>query len=165
MPGFFQFPQEYVAAVRADGAILAPAGLIAGVTSVAAKPNETIMLFGTGFGPTLPATLPNQVITEAAPTANPVKVQIHNQQATVTFASLTGAGLYQINVTVPDLEDGDYPVTAEVGGIRTAKFARIRIERQSSARAAKRSRKLDADQKAYLALIRKIRKGLASAAV
>jgi protocatechuate 3,4-dioxygenase, beta subunit len=161
MPGFFQFPQEYVAAVRADGTILAPAGLIAGVTSVAARPTETIMLFGTGFGPTLPATLPNQVITDPVPTANPVKIQIHNQQATVTYAGLTSAGLYQINVTVPELEDGDYPVTAEVGGVRTAKFARIRVQRQASVSAAKRPRKLDADQKAYLALIRKIRKGMA----
>jgi hypothetical protein len=122
------------------------------------------MLFGTGFGPTIPATLPNQIVTEAAPTANPVKVQIHNQQAAVTFAGLTSAGLYQINVTVPALEDGDYPITAEVGGVRTAKFARIRIERQASARATKRPRNLDADQKAYLALIRKIRKGLRPAA-
>ena len=118
MPGFFQFSQEYVAAVRADGTIL---------DSVAARPGETISLFGTGFGPTLPATLPNEVITEPVPTANPVKVQIHNAPAAVTFAGLTSAGLYQINVTVPDLPDGDYPITAEVGGVRTAKFARIRI--------------------------------------
>jgi len=120
MPGFFQFPQEYVAAVRADGTIL---------DSVAARPGETISLFGTGFGPTLPARLPNEVITEPVPTANPVKVHIHNVQAPVTFAGLTSAGLYQINVTVPDLPDGDYPVTAEVGGVRTAKFARLRVQK------------------------------------
>ncbi len=118
MPGFFQFPQEYIAAVRADGTIL---------DALAARPGETISLFGTGFGPTLPATLPNEAITEPVPTANPVKVHIHNEPAAVTFAGLTSAGLYQINVTVPDLPDGDYPVTAEVGGVRTAKFARIRI--------------------------------------
>jgi uncharacterized protein (TIGR03437 family) len=155
MPGFFQFPQEYAAAVRADGTIIAPAGLIAGVTSVAARPNEKIMLFGTGFGPTLPATLPDQVITEPAPTANAVKIQIHNQPAAVTFAGLTSAGLYQINVTVPDLPDGDYPITAEVGGVRTAKFARIRIQRQTTAARKKKPAKLNRDQKFYLALIRK----------
>lgn len=128
-PGFFQFPQEYAAAVRPDGTILAPSGLLDGVDSVAARPGETIMLYGTGFGPTLPVTLPNQVIAEPVSTANPVKVQIHNQQATVSFAGLTSAGLYQLNVVVPDLEDGDYPVTAEVGGVRTAKVVRLRIQR------------------------------------
>ena len=154
--GILQFPQEYVAAVRSDGTILAPVGSLPG-ESVAARPNETIMLFGTGFGPTLPATLPNQVVTEPVPTANPVKVQIHNQQAAVTFAGLTSAGLYQINITVPDLADGDYPITAEVGGVRTAKFARLRIQRQSSAAEGSQV----CDRKSYLALIRKIRKGLA----
>jgi hypothetical protein len=41
--------------------------------------------------------------------------------------------LYQFNVTIPDLADGDHAVTAEVGGVRTGKIGRIRVQRQMSA--------------------------------
>jgi len=46
----------------------------------------------------------------------------------VSSATLTSAGMYQFSVTIPDLPDGDYPVTAVVGGVRTKSVARIRIK-------------------------------------
>ena len=118
-PGFFQFPGENAAAVRADGAYIGPAGLFEGITTVAARPGETILLYGTGFG-------------TASTAANTIRVQIHNQQAPVAFAGLVSPGLFQFNVTVPDLADGDYPVTAEVGGVRTGKFVKLRVARQTA---------------------------------
>ncbi len=130
-PGFFQFPDENIAAVRADGVYVGPENLLTGQSTVAAQPNDILLLFGTGFGPTSPAWAPNQVLTSALPTANPVRVQIHNQQVAVTFAGLVSAGVYQFNVTVPDLPDGDYPVTAEVAGVRTAKIVKLRIQRRT----------------------------------
>ena len=132
-PGFFQFADENIAAVRADGALLGPAGLIAGATTVPARPNDVVLLYGTGFGPTSPASVPSQAITGPLPTANSVRVQIHNQLVPVAFAGLVSPGLYQFNITVPDLPNGDYPVTAEIAGVRTAKFAKLRIERASAA--------------------------------
>jgi protocatechuate 3,4-dioxygenase beta subunit len=135
MPGFFQFPSEYVAAVRSDGALIGPANLIAGATTVPARPGDAVLLYGTGFGPATPVTVPGQVLTAPAPTATPVRIRIHNADVPVAFAGLTSAGLYQINITIPDLADGDYPVTGEVEGVRTAKFARIRIQRSASANA------------------------------
>jgi uncharacterized protein (TIGR03437 family) len=56
-PALFTFSQQggkYVAAVRADGAYIAPANLIAGLMTLPAKPGDTILLYGTGFGPTTP---------------------------------------------------------------------------------------------------------------
>jgi uncharacterized protein (TIGR03437 family) len=56
-PALFTFSQQggrYAAAVRADGAYLAPPNLISGLVMVPAKPGDTILLFGTGFGPTIP---------------------------------------------------------------------------------------------------------------
>lgn len=132
-PGFFEFPNQYAAAVRTDGAYLGPDGLFTGLTTVAARPGDTILLYGTGFGPTNPATSPSQMPSAPAPTANAVKVQIHNQSAEVTFAGLVSPGLYQFNVKVPDLADGEYPVTAEVGGVRTTKFVKLRVARQTAA--------------------------------
>ena len=54
-------------------------------------------------------------------------IRIGNVNANVLFAGLVGVGLYQFNVTIPDLPDGDHPVAAAVGGVRTQSVARIRI--------------------------------------
>jgi protocatechuate 3,4-dioxygenase beta subunit len=132
IPGFFQFPDENVAAVRSDGTLLGPANLIQGATTVPARPGDTMLLFGTGFGPTSPGISPSTVPTVPLPTANPVRIRIHTQTLTPTFAGLVSPGQYQFNIVVPDLPDGDYPVTAEVAGVRTLKFAKLRIERANS---------------------------------
>jgi uncharacterized protein (TIGR03437 family) len=58
-----------------------------------------------------------------------VTIRIGTAQATLTYAGLTSAGLYQFNVLVPDLPSGDYPVVAQINGIRTSSAARIRIQR------------------------------------
>jgi protocatechuate 3,4-dioxygenase beta subunit len=130
-PGFFQFPDENIAAVRLDGAYIGPANLLTGQSTVPARPNDVLLLFGTGFGATNPGSAPNQVVSSSLPTANAVRVQIHNQQAPVSFAGLVSAGVYQFNITVPDLPDGNYPVIAEVAGVRTAKIVKLRIQRQT----------------------------------
>ena len=132
MPGFFQFPQEYVAAVRADGAYLGPAGLMDGVATVPAQPNDTVMLFGTGFGATSPDTPAGQEVRTAAPLANTVKIRIDTTPANVAYAGLTGVALYQFNITIPDLPDGDHAVTASINGVRTQKIGRLRIQRSAS---------------------------------
>ncbi|MEZ5352318.1 MAG: IPT/TIG domain-containing protein [Bryobacteraceae bacterium] len=137
MPGFFQFPSEYVAAVRSDGALIGPANLITGAATVPAKPGDAVLLFGTGFG--------------TATTS--VKIHIHDTGVPVAFAGIISPGLHQINITVPDLTDGDYPVTAEVNGVRTAKFARIRIQKQTTANAVR----TPAAAEPYAALLAQIR--------
>jgi len=136
-PGFFQFPNENAAAVRANGTLVGPANLMDGATTVPARPGETILLYGTGFGPTSPQVAANQTFPSPLPTANSVRVQIHNQLVPVAFAGLVSPGLYQFNVTVPEnLPDGDYPVSAEMAGVRTAKVLKLRIERAAAANAA-----------------------------
>ncbi|MBI2689454.1 MAG: hypothetical protein HYX27_24365 [Acidobacteria bacterium] len=159
MPGFFQFPGENVAAVRADGTLIGPANLVSGVTTVPAKPGETIQLFGTGFGPTTPGVNAGTVVTAPLQTSTPVTVQIDSQAAQVTYAGMTSAGLYQINVTVPsNLADGDYPVTAEVSGVRTLKLAKLAVAKSVSAKITAPARRLNrTDQQQFLALVRRIR--------
>ena len=61
-----------------------------------------------------------QVFSGAAPTTNPVTVLINNVSVTPSFAGLAGAGLYQINVTIPSgAGTGDVPLRAMVGGAQT----------------------------------------------
>ena len=55
----------------------------------------------------------------AAPADGVVTATIAGQRAAVQFAGLTGAGLYQINVVVPDVPNGDQPVVVTAGGVGT----------------------------------------------
>ena len=80
----------YIAAEHANGALIGPAATITGATP--AEPGETIVLFATGFGPTLAAG----GVLAVTPT-----IAIDGIAADVTFAGLVGPGLYQLNVVVP----------------------------------------------------------------
>jgi len=130
-PWFFLLDAKHVAAIilRSDGSgaygggsydILGPTGTSLGYPTVAAKAGDLVELFGTGFGPTNPAVLAGQAFSGAAPTTNPVTIEIDNLSVTPPFAGLSGPGLYQINLTVPSgLGTGDIALQATVGGVRT----------------------------------------------
>lgn len=153
MPGFFLLGQEYVAAVRSDGAYLGPTGLIEGLTTVPAQPGDQITLFGTGFGPTTPAVPAGETVSGPAALTNSVAIHIDTTPVTPSFAGLSGVGLYQFNLTAPDLPDGDHSVWARVGNVATQKIARLRIQRQSTASRA--TGKVDL-AKRYLDLARRL---------
>jgi uncharacterized protein (TIGR03437 family) len=130
-PTLFTFSQQrgkYVAAVRADGAYLGPANLIAGLTTVAAKPGDTILLYGTGFGSTTPASPAGQV-TSPAPLANQVTLWIGGAATTTQYAGLVSPGLYQFNLVVPDVANGDQAVVAQIGGKATQTGAFLAVQR------------------------------------
>jgi uncharacterized protein (TIGR03437 family) len=120
-PGFFKFDPEdrkYIAATHVNGAFLGKTTLYPGLTTPAAK-GETIVLYGTGFGPTEPAA-PNGETVSTPGMVTGVTVTIGNVPATVSFAGLTGSGLYQLNVVVPaSAPSGDAEVIATVGGVST----------------------------------------------
>lgn len=128
-PAFFWMPSgTYVAALHADYTYVGKAGLIAGVTSTPAKPGETILIYGTGFGPTNPALPCAHPVTTPAVLANSVRVTIGGVAAPVAYAGLVGAGLYQFNVTVPNVPDGDAAVLAQIGGVQTQAGVSITIQ-------------------------------------
>jgi len=83
------------------------------------KPGETLTLFGVGFGPTTTPVLAGQVFSGAAPTSTPVTITIGGVQANVQFAGITEAGLYQINLVVPNAPAGDQLVMGTVDGFQT----------------------------------------------
>jgi uncharacterized protein (TIGR03437 family) len=100
--------------------VLGPTGNSLGYPTVAAKPGDAVELFGSGFGPTNPSVSPGKAFSGAAPTTNPVTLHINKVSVTPTFAGLSGAGLYQINLTVPSgLGTGEVPLQATVGGVET----------------------------------------------
>ena len=92
----------------------------ASTTSRPAQPGEIVSIFGTGFGPTSPATPAGQLVS-AAPLsgASPLQVTIGGVPASLQLAGIVAPGEYQLNVTIPQLADGDQPIVATVGGLST----------------------------------------------
>lgn len=131
-PAFFLFDPEdrkYIAATHADGKLLGKTSLYPGSTTPA-KPGEVVVLYGTGFGPTNPAIPSGELVTTAGRLTTPVSVRFGSMSGEVSFAGLTAAGLYQINVKVPDAApDGDIAVVAEIGGVSSPDTAFLTIQK------------------------------------
>lgn len=124
-PAFFapfaQGDRFYVTAVALDGALIGNKAVDTRVAR-AARPGETILLFGSGFGATAPAVAAD-IVVQGSP-ALVTKPAIRLGETVATFAgngNLVAAGLYQFNLTIPaTLAAGDYAIVAEIGGIRSA---------------------------------------------
>jgi uncharacterized protein (TIGR03437 family) len=120
-PAFFLWPgSQAVATHNADGSLAVKNGTYAGTTTVAAKPGEVLVLWGTGFGPTTPPVAAGiQVPGDTIHNTSPVSIKIGSADALVYGAALapTFAGLYQVAIQVPALADGDYPIKATVSGV------------------------------------------------
>ncbi len=133
-PAFFIFNNDkYIAARHADFSLLGPTSLYPGSTTPA-KPGDTILLYGTGFGQTTPATPNGQIFpgaSDGAPkTANNVTVRFGGTTVSPSFAGLTATGEFQINVQVPDsAPNGDIQVIATVGGVSSLTGAFITVHK------------------------------------
>jgi len=117
-PEFFVWAQHgtnYAAARHADGTLVGPAGQ----GSRPAQVGEEIELYATGFGATNPPVSPAQLISQAVPLAGTPTVSIGGVSAVVNAANLVGAGLYQLNVTIPSVPTGDQTVQAQIAGFQS----------------------------------------------
>jgi uncharacterized protein (TIGR03437 family) len=119
-PAFFQWPGNQAVATRQDFTWAVKNGTFSSTTTVAAKPGEVIILWGTGLGPTSPpAPLGVQIPGDQPYSTPPPTVTINNVSATVYGAALApgDAGLYQVAFQVPtSLTSGDWPITVTIGG-------------------------------------------------
>ena len=130
-PSFLLLDDRHVAGIilRADGSgaygggtydVLGPTGTSLGYKTVAARPGDIVEIFGVGFGPTSPFVPAGQVFSGSAPSVNPVSFLVGNVSLMPTFAGLSSAGLFQINLRIPSgLGGGDIPIVATAGGIKT----------------------------------------------
>lgn len=128
-PGFCWLTgNKYVVANHAGGGLIGPTTLISGATTPAAK-GETIVLYGIGFGVTNPAAPNGSTLTAPLPLVTLPTVTIGGASAQVSYGGLVGAGLYQINVTVPaSVSSGDNAVVATVNGQQSQANAFISVQ-------------------------------------
>ena len=117
-PGLLVEPAQYgpyVVAMFGDGVTYAlPPGNLPGVPCRRPVPGDTIVLYGTGFGPVNPAPPDGQVTAQLNNLQSALVVGFGSvtqaeKPATVSFAGLAPGylGLYQFNVVVPAVQPDD----------------------------------------------------------
>ena len=104
-----------VAVNAATGSYVGAAGLIPGANFTPARPGDVLTIYCISLGPTNPAVPAGMPSTGAAQVTAAATVKIGSttlDPASVLYvgASPGTAGLYQLNITVPALADGDYPL-------------------------------------------------------
>ena len=112
-PGIFLLPQGRAAAVNQDGSVNGP--------DHPAAPASTVAVYATGLGAVNPPVATGAQAS-AVPLSNvtaAVTATVGGQPASVPFAGLAPgyAGLYQVNLLVPQLAPGDYPVQISADGV------------------------------------------------
>lgn len=100
---------QYAGALFVDNTYVLPQGAIAGLNSRPAKPGDTVIFYGVGFGPVTPSVPAGQSVQQANMLVSKFHVSIGGTAATVNYAGLTpgSIGLYQFNVVVPDIANTD----------------------------------------------------------
>ena len=122
---------SYLVAMHTDWSYVAREGQMpSNVALRPAQPGETIIFYGTGFGPTDPPVSAYHRFSGSAPLSTvPVRVQIGSVQAPVSYVGLVSNGLYQMNVTLPDLPDGDFEVIVTMGAEASPRGRYIPVKR------------------------------------
>jgi uncharacterized protein (TIGR03437 family) len=115
--------KQYVVAQFSDGSFVLPPGTLAGATTRQAKPGETIVIYGVGFGPVqdsggsaIPA---GTIVTASNKLTNSFSLSIGGSAAALTYQGLAPnfVGLYQFNVVVPNIPNNDLaPLTYTLNG-------------------------------------------------
>ena len=75
----------YAAAFFSDGTSVLPTGAIVGVSSRPAKPGDTIILYGVGFGPVSPSIPAGQLVQQSNMLASSFQMLIGGMPATVAM--------------------------------------------------------------------------------
>ena len=111
--------KQYTEALSPDGsALILPAGAMQGGAARPARPGDTIVLYGVGFGKVTPNAIAGDIVADDNSLILPFQVFFGGMPATVNYAGLAPGtiGLYQFNVVVPNTAPGDaVPLTFAVG--------------------------------------------------
>ncbi len=124
LPGLLGLSNGYVGALQGSTVVGSP-----GFTAV--KPGDTITLYGIGFGAVTPTIAAGQIAGVLNSVTNPLTILFGQSEAVASYKGLGPGfvGLYQFNVTVPNVADGDYPVTVNLGGTGTGQTIKITVKK------------------------------------
>jgi uncharacterized protein (TIGR03437 family) len=124
---------QYVAAVSGDGtAFIGPSGAVEGFTTRPAQPGEIITIYAVGGGPVAPDTKAGDFVEELTSLSSQVEISFDQTPAPIVWAGLApgSIGLYQFNVVVPDVDDGEaVPLRIKLGGVGGGQTLNIAVKR------------------------------------
>jgi len=132
-PSFIVNGNAYVAALFSDGqTFVLPPNAIPGVPSRQAKPGETILVYGIGFGSVTPSIPAGQIAQQSNTVSLPLQVMFGSTPATLSYDGLAPnyVGLYQFNVVVPNVPDNDLvPFSFTLNGMSGAQTLYTAVHR------------------------------------
>ncbi|HLH38620.1 MAG TPA: hypothetical protein VKX39_05685 [Bryobacteraceae bacterium] len=129
-PAFNIGGTQYVVAILPDGSYALPTGVIPGVATRPARAGETVTLYGIGFGPVTPNVPAGRVASGSNQLLLPVQFLFGQASATVSYAGLSpgAVGLYQFNVTVPNVSGSATPLKVAVGSVTGSQLLAIAVQ-------------------------------------
>jgi uncharacterized protein (TIGR03437 family) len=129
-PGVFASGNLAVA-VNLDGTLVWAAGTVAGVTTHAAKPGDTIIVYATGLGAVTPTVADGAASLDALrQTLTQPVVLVGGLPAQVQFSGLSPqfVGVNQLNIVIPNVPPGNnVPIQIQVGNITTPNTITIAV--------------------------------------
>jgi uncharacterized protein (TIGR03437 family) len=102
--------KQYVVAFHSDNVTyVLPEGAIAGLPSRPAKPGETIVMYGNGFGPVTPNIPAGELAAGNSQLAASLEILFGKTSAKLAYYGLSPGlvGVYQFDVVVPTIPDND----------------------------------------------------------
>jgi uncharacterized protein (TIGR03437 family) len=111
--------RQYAAAVHASTNAYVSGGTIPGIPTAPAKSGETLIFYGTGFGPIMSGSVGGVIATGQSTLANAFTMSIGGAPATVNYQGLAPGlvGVYQFNVVVPTgISNGDVSIQTTLNG-------------------------------------------------
>jgi uncharacterized protein (TIGR03437 family) len=118
LPSFQVGGKQYATATFLDGVtFVGPTGAFPGFTSRPAKPGDTIVLYGIGFGPVTNNIPAGQIVQQMNSLTNAVQFQLSGTPASLGYYGLAPqeVGVYQFNLIVPAIGAGDAALTFTLG--------------------------------------------------
>lgn len=124
LPGLLALSNGYIAAFNGSTVVGSP-------SFTAVKPGDQITLYGIGFGSVTPTIAAGQIAGSLNSVTNPLTIRVGGTEATAAYKGLGPGfvGLYQFNVTVPNVADGDQAVTIDLGGTTTSQKLQLTVKR------------------------------------
>ena len=119
-PTFQVDGKRYVAALLNDGSYALPSGAVAGTESRPARPGETIVLYGAGFGAVTPLAANGELVQQDNTLNAPLEVFFGDTPATVVSQGLVPGkvGIYRFEVLVPVVDaNAAVPVSFKLNGV------------------------------------------------
>jgi uncharacterized protein (TIGR03437 family) len=119
-PNFNIGGTQYAVAQFSDGTYVLPPGAIPGLTSKRARPGDTIVFYGIGFGLVNPNIPAGQLVGQPNSLALPFVVSMDGTQAAMAYNGLAPdyMGLYQFDLVVPAIAASDtVPLTFTLAGV------------------------------------------------